>query len=40
MAAKATDHAAVLELNGKLRGIVDERETLEMEWLELAEIVG
>ena len=40
MAAKATDHAAVLELDGRLRGIVDERETLEMEWLALAEIVG
>jgi ATP-binding cassette subfamily F protein uup len=40
MAAKATDHTAVLELNGKLRGIVDEREALEMEWLTLAEILG
>jgi hypothetical protein len=40
MAARSTDHAAVLELNGTLRGIVDERETLEMEWLTLAEIVG
>jgi len=39
MAAKAADHAAVLELNGKLRVIVDERETLELEWLSAAEIV-
>ena len=30
----------VLELNDKLRAVVDERETLEMEWLTLAEIVG
>ena len=34
MVAKATDHAVVLELNDKLRAVVDERETLEMEWLE------
>ena len=40
MVAKATDHAVVLELNDKLRAVVDERETLEMEWLTLAEIVG
>ncbi len=39
MAAKAADHAAVLQLNGKLRVIVDERETLELEWLSAAEIV-
>jgi len=39
MAAKAADHAAVLGLNGKLRVIVDERETLELEWLSAAEIV-
>jgi ATP-binding cassette subfamily F protein uup len=39
MAAKAADHAAVLGLNDKLRGIVDERETLELEWLSAAEVV-
>jgi ATPase subunit of ABC transporter with duplicated ATPase domains len=40
MAQKATDHQAVLELNETLRAIVDERESLELEWLEAAEIVG
>ena len=40
MAAKAADHAAVLELNTALRAIVDERETLELEWLSVAEIIG
>ncbi len=39
MAAKAADHKAVLELNNKLRVIVDERETLELEWLSAAEMV-
>ncbi|QGN59124.1 ABC-F family ATP-binding cassette domain-containing protein [Nostocoides sp. HKS02] len=40
MAEAATDHAKVLELNGQLRDIVDEREVLELEWLAAAEIVG
>ena len=40
MAASATDHARVLELNGELREIVDERERLELEWLAAAEVVG
>jgi ABC transport system ATP-binding/permease protein len=40
MAAKAADHSAVLVLNDKLRVIVDERESLELEWLSVAEIVG
>jgi ATPase subunit of ABC transporter with duplicated ATPase domains len=40
MAAKAADHAAVLTLNNSLRAIVDERETLELEWLSVAEIIG
>jgi ABC-type multidrug transport system ATPase subunit len=40
MAAKAADHAAVLVLNNSLRTIVDERETLELEWLSVAEIIG
>ena len=39
MAAKAADHTAVLGLNDTLRVIVDERETLELEWLSAAEIV-
>jgi precorrin-2 methylase len=40
MAAKAADHNAVLTLNTALRAIVDERETLELEWLSVAEIIG
>jgi ABC transport system ATP-binding/permease protein len=40
MAAKAADHAAVLSLNTTLRSIVDERETLELEWLSVAEAIG
>jgi len=40
MSAKAADHAAVLGLNDTLRAIVDERETLELEWLSLAEMIG
>jgi ATP-binding cassette subfamily F protein uup len=40
MAAHAADHAAVLALNDTLRAIVDERETLELEWLSVAEIIG
>ena len=40
MVAKAADHTAVLRLNDTLRGIVDERETLELEWLSVAEIVS
>ncbi len=39
MAAAAADHARVLELNRELREIVDEREVLELEWLEAAEAV-
>ena len=39
MVAKAADHTAVLGLNDTLRVIVDERETLELEWLSAAEIV-
>ncbi|WP_370626350.1 ATP-binding cassette domain-containing protein [Austwickia sp. TVS 96-490-7B] len=38
MVAQAADHAAVLELNEKLRAIVEEREELELAWLEAAEI--
>jgi ABC-type multidrug transport system ATPase subunit len=40
MAAKAADHAAVLVLNNNLRAIVDERETLELEWLSVAETIA
>ncbi len=40
MARAATDHERVLTLNRELRGIVDEREQLELEWLEAAEVVG
>jgi ATP-binding cassette subfamily F protein uup len=40
MAAKASDHTAVLELNTSLRAIVAEREALEREWLCVAEIIG
>ena len=40
MAANAADHTAVLRLNDTLRAIVDERETLELEWLSVAEIIG
>jgi ATPase subunit of ABC transporter with duplicated ATPase domains len=40
MAAKAADHVAVLALNNTLRAIVDERETLELQWLSVAEIIG
>ena len=40
MAEAADDHARALELNGELREIVDERDVLEMEWLEAAEVLG
>jgi ATPase subunit of ABC transporter with duplicated ATPase domains len=40
MLAAATDHERVLGLNRELRAIVDERESLELEWLEAAEVVG
>ena len=36
MAEKAADHAAVLELNRELRAVLEEREALELEWLEAA----
>ena len=40
MLASATDHEKVLGLNRELREVVDERELLELEWLEAAELVG
>jgi ABC transport system ATP-binding/permease protein len=40
LAAKATDHQAVLELDGRLRALQDEKARLEEEWLEAAELAG
>ena len=40
MLAAATDDERVLALNRELRGIVDERESLELEWLEAADLVS
>ena len=40
MLASATDHEKVLGLNRELREVVDEREALELEWLEAAEVIG
>ncbi|WP_299445643.1 ABC-F family ATP-binding cassette domain-containing protein [uncultured Phycicoccus sp.] len=40
MADAATDHQRVLELNRELREVVDERESLELEWLEAADVAG
>jgi len=40
MLASATDHEKVLGLNRELREVVDERESLELEWLEAAELIG
>ena len=37
MAEHVADHAKVLQLNQELREIVDEREVLELEWLEAAD---
>ena len=39
MTEHVSDHAKVLELNQELRGIVDEREVLELEWLEAGEVL-
>ncbi len=39
MTEHVSDHAKVLELNAELRGIVDEREVLELEWLEAADVL-
>ena len=39
MAAQATDHAAVLDLDKQLRELADEKETLETEWMEAAELL-
>jgi ATPase subunit of ABC transporter with duplicated ATPase domains len=40
MAEAATDHTRVAELNGQLREVADEREALELQWLEAAEVAG
>jgi ABC transport system ATP-binding/permease protein len=40
LAAKATDHHAVLELDARLRALQDEKARLEEEWLEAAELAG
>src|SRR5262249_35736124 len=40
MASAATDPVALTDLNGKLQALVAEREELELEWLEAAEVVG
>jgi ATP-binding cassette subfamily F protein uup len=40
MAASATDHEKVLELDTALAALRKERETLEARWLELADEVG
>jgi ATPase subunit of ABC transporter with duplicated ATPase domains len=40
MAEKATDHEAVLALDGRLRALQAERDGLEEEWLVLAEAAG
>ena len=38
LAARATDHAAVTELDGRLRELLGQREELEAAWLEAAEV--
>jgi predicted nucleic acid-binding Zn-ribbon protein len=40
MAEQATDPAALADLNVRLQAVVAEREDLELEWLEAAEVVG
>jgi ATPase subunit of ABC transporter with duplicated ATPase domains len=40
MAQQATDPAALADLNARLQELVAEREGLELEWLEAAEVVG
>jgi ATPase subunit of ABC transporter with duplicated ATPase domains len=40
LAAHATDHQKVLELDGRLRALAVEREQVEQAWLEAADIVG
>ena len=40
MVEKSTDPTALADLTARLREIVEEREVLELEWLEAAEVVG
>src|SRR5690606_14953549 len=40
MVAQATDPEAMTKLSGELAGLHEERDALELEWLEAAEIVG
>jgi ATP-binding cassette subfamily F protein uup len=38
LAAAATDHARVLELDERLRAVLAEKEQVESDWLEAAEV--
>ena len=40
MVEKSTDPKALADLTARLREVVEEREVLELEWLEAAEVVG
>jgi len=40
MAEKATDHEAVLRLDERLRAVHAERESVEEDWLQAADVVG
>ncbi|HEU4568856.1 MAG TPA: ABC-F family ATP-binding cassette domain-containing protein [Marmoricola sp.] len=40
MAARASDHEALAGLSERLRALAEEKEALELEWLEAAEILG
>ncbi len=40
MVEKATDPTALAELSASLREVAQEREVLELEWLEAAELAG
>ena len=40
MVEKSTDPTALADLTARLREVVEEREVLELEWLEAAEVVG
>jgi hypothetical protein len=40
LAAEALDHSRLADLDAQLRSIAEEREALELEWLEAAEVVG
>ncbi|WP_068263365.1 ABC-F family ATP-binding cassette domain-containing protein [Janibacter limosus] len=40
MADAVHDHAKLAELNATLAGLAEDKEMLEMEWLEIAELVG